>query len=113
MGEGSNVLWELQPRAQSDVAFHRGADIKMLSQFAAEDEVLFPPCTICLRCIQSAPPEVSATTKGEGESASKFKAVAELLIGSSEVTARKLMQVEDTKLDGNMFTSIKVLPSFI
>ena len=93
--------------------FPGGADIKMLSQFAAEDEVLFPPCTLCLRCIQSAPPEVSATTKGEGESASKFKAVAELLIGSSEVTARKLMQVEDTKLDGKMFTSIKVLPSFI
>ena len=112
MGEGSNVLWELQPRAQSDVAFHRGADIKMLSQFAAEDEVLFPPCTM-FEVLTKPPPEVSATTKGEGESASKFKAVAELLIGSSEVTARKLMQVEDTKLDGNMFTSIKVLPSFI
>ena len=46
MGGGSNVLWELAPRTESDVAFHRGADIKMLSQFAAEDEVLFPPCTM-------------------------------------------------------------------
>ncbi len=44
MGGGSNVLWELQPRSESDVAFHRGADIKMLSQFAHEDEVLH--CTV-------------------------------------------------------------------
>ena len=46
LGEGNNVLWELKPQPQSDVAFHRGADIAMLSQFAAEEEVLFPPCTM-------------------------------------------------------------------
>ena len=46
LGDGNNVLWELEPQLQSDVAFHRGADISMLSQFAAEDEVLFPPCTM-------------------------------------------------------------------
>ena len=43
MGSGKNVLWELRPEKQSDAAYHRGADIKMLSQFAMEDEVLFPP----------------------------------------------------------------------
>lgn len=46
MGSGKNVLWELCPKAQSDAAYHRGAEIKMLSQFAYEDEVLFPPCTM-------------------------------------------------------------------
>ena len=46
MGDGNNVLWELEPQLQSDVAFHRGADISLLSQFAAEQEVLFPPCTM-------------------------------------------------------------------
>ena len=43
---GPNVLWELQPRAESDTAYHHGADISMLSQYAAEAEVVFPPCTM-------------------------------------------------------------------
>ena len=38
MGPGQNVLWDMQPEPQSDVAFHCGADISMLSQFAGEDE---------------------------------------------------------------------------
>ena len=46
MGAADNVLWCLQPRSESDSAFHSGADVAMLSQFAAEREVLFPPCTM-------------------------------------------------------------------
>ena len=46
MGGEKNVLWELRPGPQTDEAFHRGADVAMLSQFAAEREVLFPPCTM-------------------------------------------------------------------
>jgi hypothetical protein len=45
-GTGPNVLWRLQCRAESDAAYHRGADISMLSQYAGEREVLFPPCTM-------------------------------------------------------------------
>ncbi len=41
-----NVLWVLQPKPQSDSAFHCGASIRMLSQFENEDEVLFPTCTM-------------------------------------------------------------------
>jgi len=49
-----DVLWHLTPRPPSQVhrwrergtIFCRGADISMLSQFAAEAEVLFPPCTM-------------------------------------------------------------------
>ena len=53
MAEGEhNVLWELQPSTASDIAFHSGADISMLSQYAGEDEVLFPPCTM-LVCQES------------------------------------------------------------
>jgi len=51
-GGGPNVLWELQPRAESDAAYHHGADISMLSQFAAEAEVVFPPCTMLVVCDQ-------------------------------------------------------------
>ena len=43
MGDGHNVLWNLQPRPESDVGFHIGADIQMLSQFASEAEVLVRP----------------------------------------------------------------------
>jgi len=43
----NNVLWELRCEKPSDAAFHYGADISPLSQFAGEDELLFPPC-ICL-----------------------------------------------------------------
>ena len=43
---GPNVLWELQPRTETDTAYHHGADISMLSQYAAEAEVVFPPCTM-------------------------------------------------------------------
>ena len=43
---GENVLWQLQSRPESDGAYHIGADISRLSQFAAEDETLFPPCTL-------------------------------------------------------------------
>ena len=44
--DSSNVLWVLKAKQQSDAAYHRGADIKSLSQFAHEDEVLFPPCSM-------------------------------------------------------------------
>lgn len=44
-----NVLWELDCRAE-DEAFHNGADVSMLSQFATEKEVLFPPLTMLLVC---------------------------------------------------------------
>jgi len=40
---GKNVMWRLQPQSPSDSAFHQGADISMFSQFADEDEILFPP----------------------------------------------------------------------
>merc|ERR1712113_1125144 len=46
MGDGDNVLWELCPEKPSDVAYHSGADVGMLSQFAQEEEVLFPPLTM-------------------------------------------------------------------
>lgn len=71
MGEGINVLWQLQPQLETDDGFHHGADISILSQvrehrlhaqriapchdtpasaliwqFAGEEEVLFPPCTM-------------------------------------------------------------------
>ena len=39
MGAGENVLWHLRPCAPTDGAYHRGADIALLSQFSNEAEV--------------------------------------------------------------------------
>ena len=36
----ANVLWALHPMPESDAAYHRGADISMLSQFVHEKEVV-------------------------------------------------------------------------
>merc|ERR1712032_1807237 len=46
MGSEENILWDIEAGPESDTGYHCGADIKMLSQYAAEDEVLFPPCTM-------------------------------------------------------------------
>ena len=46
MGPGKNVLWELKPGPQTDEAYHRGADVSQLSQFAGEREgARASPCT--------------------------------------------------------------------
>jgi hypothetical protein len=54
LGEnGADVLWELKPAEESDATYHTGADISMLSQFGAEQEVLFPPC--CMLTLREHP----------------------------------------------------------
>ena len=60
--DDANVLWRLQPQAQSDAGYHVGADISMLSQFAGEEEVLFPPCTL-LSVMKQAPGSPRATLR--------------------------------------------------
>jgi len=46
MGPGRNVLWRLAPGAETSGAYHYGADISSLSQYAGEEEILFPPSTM-------------------------------------------------------------------
>ncbi len=41
-----NVLWKINARSESTEGFHHGADISLLSQYAEEGEVIFPPCTM-------------------------------------------------------------------
>lgn len=61
--QGPNVLWELQTRLESDSGFHCGASIELLSQFASEQEVLFPPYTM-LKLMPRVLP--SASIEGRG-----------------------------------------------
>ena len=99
MGAGQNVLWELRPQKQSDAAFHRGADIKMLSQFSGEDEVLFPPCTM-LEVIRSAKGEVQPITRPRATSL-------------PEHVEKMNLKIEQSSEGKRVFLAISVLPSFI
>ena len=46
MGGDDNVLWELEPCEEpTDSAYHCGADIRLLSQYPAEEEVPCPQVT--------------------------------------------------------------------
>lgn len=89
MGEGDNVLWALQAQAESDAGYHRGADIGLLSQFAAEAEVLFPPCTMLT---------VQSSSKRESVSAPD---------GAPRGGAPMLQEGD------RRFLSIEVLPTFV
>jgi len=85
MGEnGANVLWELKPAEESDAAYHTGADISMLSQFGAEQEVLFPPC--CMLTLREPPG------------------------APSEEMLRPSQSIEE---GGKTFVPISVMPSFV
>jgi hypothetical protein len=93
---GTNVLWVLQPQPETDTAFHRGADIGMLSQFAAEQEVLFPPCTLMVVQPSSLP------QKGRPRAGAQGDGVDELPTGGTWVEER-----------GKRYLRIEVLPSFV
>ena len=100
MGRGyANVLWELQPTVQSDAAYHRGADISMLSQFAGEKEVLFPPCTMLV--VKHAPASQPAAQLSE---LTKLDAMARL-----DSAAPNTMTVDG----GKSYIPVTVLPCFV
>uniref|UniRef100_A0A6V2X9S2 Mono(ADP-ribosyl)transferase n=1 Tax=Emiliania huxleyi TaxID=2903 RepID=A0A6V2X9S2_EMIHU len=61
-GMGANVLWEIHADEEDDAGFHCGVDVSLLSQFAGEKEVLFPPLTM----LQVMPKE-GATEGKDGE----------------------------------------------
>lgn len=66
MDGGDNVLWKLRSSQESDSGFHSGADVSMLSQYAAEEETLFPPYTrldVSMRAIDA--PDGNADMAGD------------------------------------------------
>jgi hypothetical protein len=40
-----NIMWVIHTGSETDGGYHNGADVSMLSQFAFEEEKLFPPLT--------------------------------------------------------------------
>ena len=97
-----NVLWELKAGPESDSAYHIGADISFLSQFAHEDEILFPPCTMMVVQRQSA----SATL--EAQSAQKsFTGLERHENGATEWDQSEEMQ------GTTRFLRVSVRPHFV
>ena len=106
LGPGDdNVLWKIQPSTERDDGYHYGADIAILSQFAAEDEVLFPPCTmlIALERPSDAPDGVEPID-------------AELSKVPSQYGVRRAVHGEEehaTHQRSKTFVSLDVVPCFI
>lgn len=105
---GSNVLWELKPSPPTDDAYHRGADVSRLSQFSAEAEVLFPPCTMLM--VQQKRDPSKTIIDADGLEDMDMKTMVDKLWKDFMVT-----QVADEHPGGRRRTylSIKVVPNFV
>jgi hypothetical protein len=97
MGNGQNVLWELKAEAETDVAYHRGADISMLSQFSHEKEVLFPPGTMLV--VHSRVSAGTSSTTQNSADAIKYM--------------RSSLAADESSEGGKSFVHISVTPYFL
>jgi len=95
-GGAPNVLWKLQTQRESHIAFHCGADVSMLSQFAAEDEVLFPPCTMLVVCRRDSRDSLDAGASGD--------VFAQMLA---------TLEVHEEEEDRKMFLAVQAVPHFV
>lgn len=96
-----NVLWEMFPEGPSDAACHYGADVTMLSQFAAEKEVLFPPATML----------VTRRREGDAPDATLPKELQDVVGTVSPVDARVVTE-EPRPGERKSYVAIKVVPHF-
>lgn len=117
----ANVLWCLHPRSESDTAYHCGADISMLSQYADEHEILFPPCTMLTvidpavqlassAVAQGADPEGTHTEGGVGGRFPIRFGRLESEQGNANAGPYRGLHQES---DGKNFVAIDVIPSFV
>ena len=104
-GSGPNVLWQLYPKPESDSGFHRGASIELLSQFAGEKEVLFPPCTML--AVKEDAKIAAAKRAGDVERVRRLESekVKHPLYG--------FFEVKEATENGKAFLSVDVLPTFL
>ena len=110
--EGSNVLWRLHPQVESDSGFHSGASIDMLSQFAGEEEVMFPPCTMLI--VKEEPKLAAAKRAGDVERIKRLekeRGEVHPLYGRFEVKEEKETAAKDDR--ARQFLQIDVLPIFL
>ena len=91
--EQSNVLWEVKCGAETATGLHSGADVSLVSQFAQEQEKLFPPLTMLK--VES----IQVEEAGEGEGRIRKGSV--------------LNRVEGETTKGAKYVHIVVIPTFV
>ena len=79
----SNVLWELETSGEDESGFHCGADVSMISQFAGEQEELYPPLTMLRVKRREIVPAKEATNSTRGLT----RGTSELKLASNKVIA--------------------------
>ena len=62
-----HILWQIECKEESEGGYHNGADVSMLSQFASEDEILFPPLTVLTLTNSRQGQRLSAPTSLQGQ----------------------------------------------
>lgn len=111
MGDGDNVLWKLLQSGEDDAGFHSGADISMLSQFAGEEEVLFPPITMLV--VQRRAAEGTAHVDAPAQPAWNRFGLSRSASAAAEVL--EVYEDEGESADGTVksFLACAVRPSFV
>jgi len=99
----ANVLWKLQIKAEGDDAYHCGAVISELSQYAGEQEVLFPPLTMLKVCARD--------KEKEGWQEKLHPSILERQEMDWEVSVH--MGVKDKHGNLKNYREVEVLPYFV
>jgi hypothetical protein len=128
-GSGHNVLWQLEPKLESDTGYHRGASL--LSQFAVEEEVLFPPFTMLSVLPRAIPVPQPDPLSAAADAAAPFKlsstSSADHVLPERSVQRRHSLNwdavrttvlgqrelAEECTERGKTFLRIRVQPSFM
>ena len=107
-------MWRTPHRRETDTGYHCGADVALLSQFAAEKEVLFPPATMLevlnqaeLQALKEAASTITAESPREkGKSVHKR---GTMWGGAVQLKEEDL----HSERDGKTFIDIPVRPTFV
>ena len=78
-----NLLWQLCAADEDETGFHCGAEVAMLSQFAGEREVLFPPLAM-LRVL----PRASAAAAAPGAAAANPASMPPPMVAAADQASR-------------------------
>ena len=109
-GGRPNLLFEIEARAPDDTGYHCGADVAMLSQFASEREVLFPPLSMLRVRNRQPPPLPPPPPLPETPSAQQVVARSQALLQvESELVSTDQPIAAD---DGKCYMKVLVVPSF-